>query len=78
MQSFIGLALMVPEIIRGVKTLGPLNVKKRPGLNRVKMIFLSALVEIQILRTGFFATVSLTNIFLKFLKTLEVSELVWL
>ena len=37
MQSFIGLALMVPEIIRGVPKdpPGPLNGKK-PGLNRVK------------------------------------------
>ena len=33
MQRFIGLALMVPEIIRG-----PLNGKKKPGLNRVKRI----------------------------------------
>ena len=38
MQSFIGLVLMVHEIIRGsLKTpLGPLNGKK-PGLNRVKI-----------------------------------------
>ena len=35
MQSFLGLALMVPEIIRG-SPLGPLNGKKKPGLNRVK------------------------------------------
>ena len=38
-QSFIGLALMVPEIIRGSLNtpLGPLNGKK-PGLNRVKHV----------------------------------------
>ena len=35
MQSLIGLALiMVAEVIRG--SLGPLNCKKKPGLNRVK------------------------------------------
>ena len=40
MQSFNELALMVPEIIRGsLKTpLGPLNGKKKPGLNRVKTV----------------------------------------
>ena len=39
MQSFIGLALLVSEIISGsLKTpLGPLNGKKKPGLNRVKV-----------------------------------------
>ena len=41
MQSFIGLALLVPEIVRGsLKTpLGPLNSKKKPGLNRVNVFF---------------------------------------
>ena len=40
MQSFIWLALLVPEIIRGVPKdplLGPLNGKKKQGLNRVKI-----------------------------------------
>ena len=45
MQSFIGLASVVPEIIRGsLKTpLGPLNGKKMPGLNRVKLRVLTCL-----------------------------------
>ena len=44
MQSFIGLAVMVPEIIRGsLKTpFGPLNGKK-PGLNRFKTIVTPAI-----------------------------------
>ena len=37
MQNFTWLALMVPAIIRGVPKdpPGPLNGKKKPGLNRV-------------------------------------------
>ena len=36
MQSFIELALMVPEIIRGIP--GPLNGVNKPGLNNVKRL----------------------------------------
>ena len=37
MQSFVWLALMVPEIIRGVpKDPLDLSTVKKPGLNRVK------------------------------------------
>ena len=38
MQSFIGLALIIPEIIRGSLKIPSLDLStvKRPGLNRVK------------------------------------------
>ena len=38
MQSFIGIARMVPEIIRGSRktACGTFNSKKKPGPNRVK------------------------------------------
>ena len=37
MQSFIGLALKVSEIIRGSLKTPPPSLKKKPGLNRVKV-----------------------------------------
>ena len=46
MQSFIGLALMFPEIIRGRSLKTPLFglTVKKPGLNRVKEVNLQALI----------------------------------
>ena len=40
MQSFLGLALTVSEIIRGsLKTpVGPLNSKKMPGMNWINIL----------------------------------------